>query len=596
MGAEGSAASPNGRSRRRGRRGRGRRDSSRPDGPAAVARRVFGISRLRPQQKEAIDAVLAGRDTFAVLPTGFGKSLIYQVPAIMRDRPTVVVSPLIALMADQERSLRARKVPVVRLDSTLRAAERREALARIEAGGSLVVLTTPETLGSPKAAPTFEAARPWLLCVDEAHSISEWGHDFRPAYLRLAAQRERLGNPQVLALTATARPQVREDIAARLEMVDPLVVSAPPYRPNLRFSVRPAGGSLKVAATGDVVRRLQRPGIVYSSTTVDVDRLYEALGRTRVPVQRYHGKMKPAERAEAQSRFMRPGKRTVMIATSAFGMGIDKPDIRYILHYQAPGSLEQYVQEAGRAGRDGKAARCILLFDPDDLEIQRFLLSRSRIQGHQLLRLADALIAYEDRPVGVRELALAARVPQTAVRALANQLEQAGALDVDRDGRYRRVVTADELGDHAEDLAERLEVLRREDERRLRAVAEYALGDECRSRYIRRYFGEEDPPVCGLCDRCRERVRTEAMMDELARTTRAGVEGVKARPEQPARGPDAPERQGAQGRKRSGRGRRRRRGSRGERGGTGAGSRRDGGGGRKGRGGGRRGRSGGNRD
>ncbi|HSP77914.1 MAG TPA: DEAD/DEAH box helicase, partial [Myxococcaceae bacterium] len=230
-----------------------------------------------------MEAVLRGQDTLVVLPTGFGKSLVYQVPALLVERPTVVISPLIALMIDQERSLRRRTVPVVRIDSTLRAAERREALERVAQGGRLVVLTTPETLLSESAGPVFAQARPSLLCVDEAHCITEWGHDFRPAYLRLGPVRERLGNPPVLALTATATPHVQEDILARLRLLNPTVITAPPYRDNLLLGVRIVPGNLKLDAVARLLRSLRRPGIIYCATTVAVDQIWSALTRARIP-------------------------------------------------------------------------------------------------------------------------------------------------------------------------------------------------------------------------------------------------------------------------------------------------------------------------
>src|SRR6516162_1338698 len=210
-----------------------------------TARSTFGIGRLRPQQASAMVAVLKGQDALAALPTGFGKSLMYQVPAMILERPTIVISPLIALMADQERALRSRGVPVVLFHSRLRSGERRAALERLERGGRLVVLTTPETLESAATASCFERARPALLCVDEAHCISEWGHDFRPSYLRLGASRERLGNPATLALTATATPRVREDIAERLRLRDPVVLIAPAHRENLRLTVEIVPGPQK---------------------------------------------------------------------------------------------------------------------------------------------------------------------------------------------------------------------------------------------------------------------------------------------------------------------------------------------------------------
>jgi ATP-dependent DNA helicase RecQ len=470
-----------------------------------VARRRFGIKKLHPEQVAAIEGVLAGRDVLAVLPTGHGKSLIYQVPAMMLDGPTVVISPLIALMQDQEQSLVRRGIPVVRLDSTLRAAERREALARIAQGGALIVLTTPETLESEAARTALMPAKPQLLCVDEAHCISEWGHDFRPAYLRVGAERKALGIKHVLALTATATPRVQRDIAGRLKMKDPTIVLAPPYRPNLELSARLLPGSMKIERAGYVLRRLQRPGIVYCATKKAVDEIYAALVRARIPCGRYHGGMKNDERTAEQKKFMKTGRRSVMVATSAFGMGIDKPDIRYIMHYQVPASPEQYVQEAGRAGRDGKPSRCILLLDPDDLSIQEFLSDKSRPSPAQLKRVAWALAewAKQGDPMEAKALALSANVPLTTARSLCAQLEEAGLVTKERGQGYLSAVDPAELKAGALDLAKRFEIERRQDVRRLRAMVEYAEGEECRSVFLRKWFGEEDPPVCGNCDRCK---------------------------------------------------------------------------------------------
>lgn len=450
-------------------------------------------------------AVLKGQDALVALPTGFGKSLTYQVPAMILTRPTIVVSPLIALMADQERSLRRRGVPVVSLHSRLRAAERRAALARLERGGRLVVLTTPETLESEAAAPSFERARPALLCVDEAHCISEWGHDFRPSYLRLGAVRERLGNPPALALTATATPRVRGDIAERLRLGDPVVLIAPAYRENLRLAVEIVPGAEKFGAAGRCIRGLRRPGIIYCATTTAVDQLAGALKRASIPVVRYHGKMSAAERTAAQRQFMRPSRRLIMVATSAFGMGIDKPDIRYIVHYQVPGSLEQYVQEIGRAGRDGRPAHCILLFDAADLDIQERLQALSRPAVRHLDRVETALAAWaaEQRAPTAAALAYSAGVPARIGEALLSDLEQAGLIRQDREGHIQVAVPLERFQAGARDLVAKLRTFRFEGERRLRTVAAYAQSEECRSVFLRRYFGEEHPPPCGICDRCR---------------------------------------------------------------------------------------------
>ncbi len=473
-----------------------------------LARERFGIARLHPEQELALEAILAGRDALVVLPTGYGKSILYQLPALLLDRPVVAISPLIALMRDQERALRRIGAPVIRLDSTLRAATRCQSLDRLRKGGRLIVLTTPETLESAEVRPALLEARPILLCVDEAHCISEWGHDFRPAYLRLGAEREALGIERALALTATATQLVASDIVERLRLRDPLVVRAPPHRANLELAVEQTPGNLKYEAAGTLIRRLPRPGIVYCSTTKAVDEMFAALTRAGIPVARYHGKMKATDRAAAQRRFMKADKRIVMVATSAFGMGIDKPNIRYIVHFQAPGSLEQYVQEAGRAGRDGKPARCILLFDPADLRIQEFLEEQSRPTGGQLRRVGRALAAgaSEGKSPPGRELALGAGGPATVAKVVCAQLEQVGLVTLE-DTRWRALADVEALRAGTDDLAARVEVQRREDARRLAALAGYAATEECRSVFIRRWFGEEHPPRCGKCDRCKKQRR-----------------------------------------------------------------------------------------
>jgi len=470
-----------------------------------TARRTFGIERLRPEQESAMLAILEGRDALVALPTGFGKSLIYQVPAMVLERPTIVISPLIALMADQERALKDRGVPVVALHSGLRAAECRAAIERLEDGGRLVVLTTPETLESRAIAPCFVRARPALLCVDEAHCISEWGHDFRPSYLRLGAARERLGNPPALALTATATPHVRADIAERLRLRDPILLIAPAHRKNLRLTVEIVPGPQKSSATGRYIRSLQRPGIIYCATTTAVDQLAGALKRAAIPVVRYHGKMRAADRVAAQRQFMLPSRRLIMIATSAFGMGIDKPNIRYIVHYQAPGSLEQYVQEIGRAGRDGKPAHCIFLFDRADLDIQERLQSLSRPAVWHLARLETALTAWaaEHRAPTAAALAFSAGVPLRIGDALVSDLEQAGLIQRDQEDRIVVLVPLETFRAGVRELVAKLKRFRYEGEHRLRIVADYAQSEECRSLFLRRYFGEEQPPRCGTCDRCR---------------------------------------------------------------------------------------------
>ena len=498
-----------------------------PERVREVARQRFGIPRLHHEQERAINTVLAGKDVLLILPTGGGKSLCYQLPSLLLPRPTIVVSPLLALLEDQFLKLQQWNIPAVRLDSTVGAADRRAALARIAQGGSLLVLTTPETLAGAELGGLLEKVPPGLVAVDEAHCVSEWGHDFRPAYLALGQRLTGLKASQILALTATATPPVREDIVRYLGLRDPEVIVASPHRHNLMFSVRQLRGDEKLRHLAKLARRLPRPGIIYCSTTKMVEDVWLGLRLIKVPCARYHGKMTDKERTEHQARFMKNGKRIVMVATSAFGLGIDKPDIRYIIHYQAPASLERYLQEAGRAGRDGHAARCILLFDESDLEIQEHLLALSRLSPQLLGRFGRALAAWagEERDANIEELALSAGISQRAASSIVTALVDAGICERADDDRIHALGPLDTLVDRVESLRTRFEVLRREDARRLRAVVEYAGETSCRSVALRRYFGDDDPTPCGRCDLC----RTQGVQAPSRFAGRVGGDGRRRR-------------------------------------------------------------------
>ncbi len=474
-----------------------------------VLRRQFGLRHFRPGQEEIIRAVLDGKDTLAVLPTGGGKSLTYQLPALLMEGTTVVVSPLIALIRDQFEKLRATGVETVRVDSSLTGTQKEEALDLIEAGEQKVVLITPEGATGPVFKKRVANREISLLVVDEAHCVSEWGHDFRPAYLALGALAEEFGRPSVLALTATAPPQVREEIIKRLGLVDPTVVVRPVARPNLRFEVNDCENEdEKRRELIQYLRRLRRPGIVYCSTVKDVEELGALCKLARIPAEIYHGRLTKAERDHAHKRFMSSGKRIVMIATSAFGLGVDKSDIRYVIHYQVPGSLEAYVQEAGRAGRDGLAARCILLWDPKDISVQRHFLSEGPATRSQIKKVVQGLSAWstDGRAVDPATLAMATEVGVTRTKAILEGLREADLI-AETDGEFE-LQQEIEISEVVQLLSKGNEERKTTDRRRLDSIINYANNDsECRVIHIRRYFEDGEPRACGVCDVCEPKLR-----------------------------------------------------------------------------------------
>jgi ATP-dependent DNA helicase RecQ len=345
-----------------------------------LLRRTFRLRRLRPGQREVIDSVLAGRDTLAIMPSGAGKSLCYQLPALEMRGMTVVVSPLIALMKDQSDKLEERGVDAAAVNSALSAAERREALRRIRQGDADFIFTTPEQLENPAFRKELNGTKIDLFVIDEAHCITQWGHDFRPAYAGLGAALRALGDPTLLALTATATPDVIEDIARQLGRPRMRVLNVGVYRPNLYFEVLQTTNEAEKKQALLEVLRSGGAGIVYCATVRSAKALHGWLDAQGVKAELYHGRLGGRERTERQEAFM-SGAARVMVATNAFGMGIDRPDIRYIVHYQLPGSLEAYYQEAGRAGRDGNEARCTLLYDHGDRRVQLyFARKRSKVE------------------------------------------------------------------------------------------------------------------------------------------------------------------------------------------------------------------------
>jgi ATP-dependent DNA helicase RecQ len=481
-----------------------------------VGQRALGIKEFRPGQAEAYAHLLAGEDVLAVMPTGSGKSLLYQLPSLILPGVTVVVSPLIALIKDQIDKMVAKGVTAVRVDSTLTVKQRREVDALVRSPGGKLLLTTPERMADPEFRVFLREAASGVgvsrFVVDEAHCVSQWGHDFRPAYLSLRKALEDVGRPPVLATTATAPPHVRDDILFQLGMEGATTVTTTFDRPNLHYEVIVfSDEDEKMRTLVTLLKKLPRPGIVYCATVKKVEELYEALTRWGVPVSRYHGRMNKGERDDNQVRFME-SKELVMVATNAFGLGVDKPDIRNVLHYHVPGSLEAYAQEAGRGGRDGKPARCVLLFSPDDVAIQEYFLSGTYPTKRQVRQVYEAVEVFteaaraggqiaEDSPPNVANIALGSGVGQQRTRTVLSLLKDEKFI-VEKDGGFFYIADPPLEEELLLERAKQYEARRIADRQRLDALLAYVKAPGCRNQVILQYLGEPEPAPCGRCDNC----------------------------------------------------------------------------------------------
>ncbi|WP_211655259.1 DNA helicase RecQ [Planococcus alpniumensis] len=355
----------------------------------------FGYDSFRTGQEQAITQVFDGQNTICVMPTGGGKSMCYQIPALAMEGTTIVVSPLISLMKDQVDSLQAAGIPAASINSSLDVYEVREILHEVQMGIIKLLYIAPERLDSEMFLDGLQGVKVPLIAVDEAHCISQWGHDFRPSYRLISRMLEIFpDNPTVLALTATATPQVREDICRILDIEEQNTVITGFERANLSFSV--IQGQDRERFIRDYVQKNDNEaGIIYAATRKTVDSVYESLVKRGVKAAKYHAGMPDDERRLGQERFLND-EVTVMVATNAFGMGIDKSNIRYVIHYQLPKNMESYYQEAGRAGRDGLPSECIVLYASQDVQTQRFLIDQaqdpSRIPGE--LKKLQGMVDY----------------------------------------------------------------------------------------------------------------------------------------------------------------------------------------------------------
>ena len=543
-----------------------------------VGAQWFGISSFRPGQALAIRNVIAGIDTLAVMPTGAGKSLCYQLPALQLDGVTLVVSPLIALMKDQHDKLDQRGIDVLRLDSTLTPRDEATAIARLTDGRSCIAYVTPERLSDPRFRAHLANVHVALFVVDEAHCISQWGHDFRPAYLGLGEAVRAIGRPPVLALTATAPPKVKDDILGQLGIPSAAVIDIGLDRPNLRYHVVRAANErkkqqlllrilerqLRHAGTRNTLGDLGTDeelafdavahnghaagcGIIYCATVKAVDSLADFLHSQGVECERYHGRMSAKDRDRVQTAFMDHSRPRLMVSTNAFGLGVDKPDIRLVVHYNFPGSLESYYQEAGRAGRDGKPADCVLLYQTEDKRIQSFFLGGRYPTPDQTRAVAEALIAMSMQPqatpasddvsdddhnedhvaaapgahfIDVRDIAERADAPAKKARVVLSFLKEIGFVAERPGARFAPTTLVPPSIAQLERATARYEQKRAQDRARLAAMLRYSESHICRTRMIVTYFGYTDAPPCSACDNCR---RAQKAVDDAQGTTHANA-------------------------------------------------------------------------
>jgi ATP-dependent DNA helicase RecQ len=466
-----------------------------------VARERFGWSDLGPEQTEAMEALLEGRDVLVVMPTGSGKSAIYQVPTVILGGPAVVVSPLIALQRDQVAGLRESAAPdAVAVNSAQPRSATDRGWRAIRDGDAEYLFLSPEQLTKDSVVEQLRELGPSLFVVDEAHCVSTWGHDFRPDYLNLGEAAERLGRPPVLALTATAAAPVRADIVEHLNMREAHVVTTGTDRPTIHLAVRTfTDDPAKRETVARWTAQACAPGILYTATRNDAETYAGRLRQDGVDAEAYHAGMKAADRRRIHDGFM-AGSPAVVVATSAFGMGIDKPDVRFVAHASIPESLDSYYQEIGRAGRDGEPARAMLFYRPEDLGLQKFLTARV-LDTDALRRIMTTLLG-QDAPQSRSRTAQLCGLTRRKTSDLLSLLEEAGAVTVEGRRRTVRALPGRTADEATEEAAQVFEQRRRVDRSRIEMMRGYAETPTCRRQYLLGYFGEQLDEPCGRCDVC----------------------------------------------------------------------------------------------
>jgi ATP-dependent DNA helicase RecQ len=473
------------------------------DAPVEALRRYFGYSEFRPGQQEVVEKILSGKDVVVIMPTGSGKSLCYQLPALLMPGATLVVSPLIALMKDQVDALRARGLPAVFINSSIPEAEQRRRIEGLQSGKYKLIYVAPERFRSPRFVAALSSVQISLLAVDEAHCVSTWGHDFRPDYLHLKTVLETLGRPQIAALSATATPFVRSDIVQQLALREAITFVSGFDRPNLHIRVEHELAEYdKVARIRKLAQNTSGSGIVYATTRKSVEQIGTQLSGMGIKASSYHAGMSDSVRIKTQEAFM-TGKSQVIVATNAFGMGIDKPDIRFVVHYNFPGSIEAYYQEIGRAGRDSLPSTCLLLFNYFDRNIHEFFIENSYPDKETIQNVFDALVATDLKRIylGPKEIAARAGMKSDApVKSVLGHLERVG--HIKQDGRSILMMDeppAKELRINTWELKRRAGI----ELRKLEDMIRYCYSTDCYRAEILNYFGDPHSLVrCGVCSNC----------------------------------------------------------------------------------------------